>query len=59
MLSLLPHTRIKCLFPQPDGLRGDLDQLVVADVFEGVFEGELAGRGEREGVVGAGGADVG
>jgi hypothetical protein len=36
-LRLLPHPGFEELFAQADGFRGDLDEFVFADVFEGVF----------------------
>src|SRR5215210_3286957 len=47
------------LFARADGLWCDLDELVLTDIFEGIFERKLAHGREVEGVVGAGGADVG
>src|SRR5215210_5337575 len=58
-MRLLTHPRFQDLLAQPDGFRGDLDQLVLADVLQGVFEGHLAHGRQVEGVVGAGGAHVG
>ena len=47
------------LFAQPDGLGGHLDQLVVVDEFERLFQIEADRRGQDNVLVGARGADVG
>src|SRR5215210_2933859 len=59
LLRLLPHPRFEDLLAQANGLRCDLDELVLTNIFEGLLERQLAQGREVEGVVGAGGADVG
>ncbi len=41
---LLPHTRLPNLLAQAYRLGRDLHEIVIADVFEGVFEGHLFDR---------------
>src|SRR5690606_29045155 len=58
-LPLLAEAGIQDLLAQADRLGGHLDQLVVLDVGDRLFEGHAAGRGEADGLVLASGADVG
>src|SRR4028119_1441463 len=56
----LPLMRIQEALPQPDALRRHLDQLVVLDVGDGLFQGHALGRGEADAfVLAAAGAEVG
>ena len=59
MENLLAHVRFKNLFAQADGGRCDLDQLIIADILEGIFEGHLTHRREVESIVGTDGVGVG
>jgi hypothetical protein len=54
----LAHPLFEDLFAQLDGYRCDLDQLVVAEVLQGVLQGHLAHGRERQSVFGTRGADV-
>src|SRR5690606_23375080 len=58
-LRLLAVVRIEQLLAQADALRRHLDQLVVADIGDRLFQRHLARRGEADRLVLAGGADVG
>ena len=46
-------------FAKTDNLRGNFDVFVPFDVFEGGFEGHVAGWSEEDGVVGTGRANIG
>ena len=46
-MKLLPHTRVEDFLAQAYRLRGDLGQLILGDVFEGIFQAQLAGWGKK------------
>src|SRR5258706_1358461 len=55
----LPLVRFQHFLPQPDRFWGDLDQLILADELDGLFEVQEAGRDQADGLIGSGGAHVG
>src|SRR6266567_889531 len=54
-----PPVRVELLLPQPDRLGGHLHQLVVVDELQRLLQGKVTRRRQLDGVVGAGGTDVG
>ena len=55
---LRPLTGLKDSFPEPDGKRRDLHQLVVLDELKRLFQRQLPVRHEPEGLIGAGRKDA-
>src|SRR6266567_528259 len=55
----LPPVGVQLLLSQPDRLWRYLHQLVLVDEFQRLLQGKVARRCQLDGVVGAGGADVG
>src|SRR5450631_4819402 len=57
--SALAPGRIQLFLAQTDRARSDLHQLIVSDEFQCLLQGQEAGRGELDSVVGAGCTHVG
>ena len=55
----LAHMRVEMALAQPHDLRGHLDQLVIINIGDSLFQAEAFGRGEDDGLVLAGGPDIG
>src|SRR5690606_7588029 len=55
----LALVRVEVTLTQANALRSNLDQLIILDVGDRLFEGHPARRGEANGIILAGGAEVG
>src|SRR5271156_884159 len=51
--------RIEDLFSEANGFRSDLDEFIVSDKFDGLFQGHVPRRNQTNGLVGGGRAHIG
>ena len=58
LLDALALVVVEHALAQPDGHRGDFDQLVVFDKFQGKFQRHLLGRNQMNGLIRAGRTDI-